>query len=121
MKLKPPLLLVVVLCAYLAYLLWLTVTQFSPVVGGRLAISALLVFFVLRGSRTAGTILAVLCGISGLILVVAAIATFNSNPTESVVFCIVAGLTFTFSSYLLFSKAVRQFQTSPTPLPETSL
>ena len=117
MKPKPPLPLVVISSAYLLYLAWMTATQFSPVVAGRLAISAILIFLVLRGSRAAGNILAVLCAISGVVLVIAAVATISSNPTAAVIFVVMAAFTFAFASYLYFSTAVRAFQTKPTPLP----
>ena len=117
MKFKAPLLLIVVTSTYLLYLLWMTITQFSPVVGGRLAISAVLIFLVLRGSRTAGNILAILCAISAVVLVVAAVATFSTNPTAATIFVVMASLLIAFASYLFFSSAIRHFQTKPAPLP----
>lgn len=110
MKRKPPLLLVIAAVAYLAYLAWMLIVDFSTVVAGRLAISAILFFFVFRGSRVAGNILAILCGLSALVLLVAAIATFSKATLGAVLFTLIAGLLVAFAAYLFFSPAVRTFQ-----------
>lgn len=110
MKSKPPLLLVIVAILYLAYLAWMLVVDFTPVVAGRLVISALLFFFVFRGSRVAGNILAILCALSALVLLVAAVATFSTGALGAVLFTVIAGLLAAFAAYLFFSPAVRVFQ-----------
>jgi len=110
MKIKPPLLLVVAAVVYLAYLAWMLVADFTPVVAGRFAISVLLFFFVFRGSRVAGNILAILCALSALVLLVAAVATFSTATLGAVLFTIIAGLLAAFAAYLFFSPAVRAFQ-----------
>jgi hypothetical protein len=115
MKSRPPVLLIVAAVAYLAYLAWQLVVDFTPVVAGRFALSAVLFFFVFRGSRSAGNILAVLCAISALVLLVAAVATFTSNAVGAVLFTVIAGLLLAFSAYLFFSPAMRTFQGKALP------
>ena len=110
MKNKPPLLLTLAAATYLAYLAFLLATDFKVVVAGRFIFSAVLLFFVLRGSRIAGNILAILCAISALILLVAAVATFKTNAQGAVIFTVVAGLLLAFSAYLLFGPSIRAFQ-----------
>ena len=117
MKSKPPILLVIAAVAYLGYLAWQLLIDFTPVVAGRLALSAILFLFVFRGSRIAGNILAVLCAISALVLLVAAIATFTVNVVGAVLFTVIAGLLLAFSAYLFFSPAVRAFQGKALPVP----
>lgn len=112
---RPPLALIVAAVAYLGYLAALLVLDFTPVVAGRLAVSTVLFFFVLRGSRIAGNILAVLCGLSALVLLVAAVATFSANATGAIMFSIIAGLLALFAAYLFFSPTVRVFQTEALP------
>lgn len=107
MKSRPPLLLAIAVLAYLAYLGWMLVVDFTPVIAGRFALSALLVFFVLRGSRIAGNILAILCALSALVLLVAAVATFTAGPIAAVAFTLIAGLLAAFSIYLFPSHGVR--------------
>lgn len=114
---KPPLALLLVSVAYLGYLAILLVLDFAPVVAGRLVLSAILIFFVLRGSRIAGNIFAVLCGLSALVLLVAAVAIFSTNTKSAVIFVLVAGLLATFAGYLFFNTAVRAFQSKLPPLP----
>mgnify|MGYP003576112129 CR=1 FL=1 len=112
---KPPVALVVAAIAYLGYLVVLLLLDFTPVVAGRLAVSSVLFFFVLRGSRLAGNILAVLCGLSALVLLVAAIATISTNVSSGIVFTVVAGFLLLFAGYMIRSPSVRAFQglTSP--------
>lgn len=107
---KPPIALVISAVAYLGYLGVQLALDFTPVIAGRLAVSVILFFFVLRGSRIAGNILAVLCGLSALVLLVAAIATFSANAMEAIAFTVIAGLLALFAGYLFFSPAVRSFQ-----------
>jgi hypothetical protein len=113
---KPPLALIIAAVAYLGYLAVLLALDFTPIVAGRLAVSAILFFFVLRGSRIAGNILAVLCGLSALVLLVAAVATFSTNAMSSVAFTVIAGLLAAFAGYLFFSPAVRVFQSKALPV-----
>ena len=110
MTIKPPLPLVVAAILYLACLAWMLMVDLSPVVAGRLAISAILFFFVFRGSRVAGNILAILCALSALVLLVAAVATFSTGTLGAVLFTVMAGLLMAFAAYLFFSPAVRAFQ-----------
>ena len=112
---KPALALIVSAVAYLGYLAILLALDFTPVVAGRLAISALLLFFVLRGSRIAGNILAVLCGLGALVLLVAAVATFPANPMGAILFTVIMGLLAVFAGYLFFSKSIRVFQGKALP------
>ena len=112
---KPPLALLVSAAADLGYLAILPALDFTPAVAGCLAISALLLFFVLRGSRIAGNILAVLCGLGALVLLVAAVATFPANPMGAILFTVIAGLLAVFAGYLFFSKSIRVFQGKALP------
>lgn len=114
---KPPVALIASATAYLGYLVVLLVLDFTPVVAGRLAISAILFFFVLRGSRIAGNILAVLCGLGALTLLVAAVATFSANAMGAVMFTLIAALLALFAGYLFFSSEVRAFQGRVLPTP----
>lgn len=107
---RPPLPIVLVAVPYLAYLAWTTATDFSATDAGRLVFSVVLFFFVLRGSRTAGNILAVLCAVSSVLLLVAAVAALSTDPLWATVFCIVAVLLLAFAAYLIFSPIVRVFQ-----------
>jgi hypothetical protein len=107
---KPPVLLAVFAIAYLAFLVWQIAADYKPVLLGRLAVTLVLFFFVFRGSRIAGNILAVLCCISALVLLVAAIATFNANATSAILLTVTAGLLLAFAAYLFFSGSVRKFQ-----------
>ena len=111
MKSRPPLLLTVAVLAYLAYLGFMLSVDFSPTIAVRFALSALLIFFVLRGSRIAGNILAILCALSALVLLVAAVATITSAAAAAIAFTLIAGLLLAFCVYLLRSPAVRAFQT----------
>jgi hypothetical protein len=113
---RPPVLLAVATISYLAYLAWLLISDFTPVVAGRLGLSAVLIFFVLRGSRVAGNILAVLCALSSLVLLVAAVATFSANALGAVVFTLISGLLAAFSAYLFFSPTIRAFQGKALPV-----
>ena len=117
MKRKPPILLIIVAVAYLAYLAWMLSVNFTPIIAGRFAISAILFVFVFRGSRLAGNILGILFGLSALVLLVAAIATFNKSAIGAALFTLIAGLLGAFAAYLFFSPAIRAFQGKP---PEAS-
>jgi len=112
---RPPIALIVAAIAYLGYLVILLALDFTLVVAGRLAISAILFLFVLRGSRVAGNILAVLCGLSALVLLVAAVATFSANTTGAILFTVIAGLLSVFAGYLFLSPTVRAFQGKALP------
>jgi len=112
---RPPLLLALFAIAYLAFVVWQIVADFQPVVLGRLAVTLFLFYFVFRGSRIAGNILAVLCAITALVLLVAAMATFNANALGAVLLTITAGLLLAFTAYLFFSPAVRKFQGKAPP------
>lgn len=113
MKQRPPILLIAVAVAYLGYLLTMLIVDFTPVIAGRFALSALLFLFVLRGSRVAGNIAAFLCALSALVLLVAAVATFSTNAIGAVMFTVIAGLLLLFAAYLFFSPVVRAFQGVP--------
>ena len=107
---NPPLPLILAAVLYLGYEAWsLTVTP-TGVAAGRLALSAVLFFFVLRGSQVAARIMAVLASLSALILLVAAIATFTRNPSGAIVFTVIAGLLILFAVYVWVSPKVRAFQ-----------
>ena len=112
---RPPWVLIIATVGYVGYLVVLLVLDFTPVVAGRLGISLVLFFFVLRGSRIAGNILAVLCGLSALVLLVAAGATFSANAAGAIMFTIIAGLLGLFAGYLFFSPAIRAFQAKALP------
>ena len=107
---RPPLLLALFAIAYLVFIAWQIYAAYQPVLLGRLGVTLLLFFFVFRGSRVAGNILAILCAITALVLLVAAIATFNANTISAVLLSIAAGLLLAFSAYLFFGPAVRAFQ-----------
>jgi hypothetical protein len=107
---NPPLPLIVAAVVYLGYEAWSLAVTPTGVAAGRLAISAVLFFFVLRGSRIAARVLAVLTGLSALILLVAAVATFTSNPSGAIAFTVIAGLLVLFAAYVWVSSKVRAFQ-----------
>ncbi len=113
---KPPLALIIATVLYLGYLAILLILNLSPIVAGRLVFSIVLFFFVLRGNRIAGNILATLCSLSSLILLIAAIATISNNTMGGVLFTIIAGLLALFASYLFFSSEIRAFQTKELPI-----
>jgi len=112
---RPPLLLALFAIAYLAFLVWQIAADYQPVILGRLAITLVLFFFVFRGSRVAGNILAILFSITALVLLVAAIATFNANALSAILPTITSGLLLAFAAYLFFSPAVRRFQGKALP------
>ncbi len=112
---SPPIPLISVPAAYLIHLAAKLVIDFDPTVAGRLALSTILVIFVLKGSRIAGGIMGVLCALSALVLLVAAIATFAVNAQAAVIFTLLAGLIGAFAAYLFFSPSVRAFQARMSP------
>src|SRR4051794_15457483 len=89
MKHKPPVLLVFAVASYVAYLVWMLLVDFKPVVAGRLIASAVLFIFVFRGSRVAGNLLAILCGLSALLLLVTAVATFGASAMGAGLFALI--------------------------------
>jgi hypothetical protein len=107
---NPPLPLILAAVVYLGYETWSLAVTPTGVAAGRLALSAVLFLFVLRGSRVAARIMAVLTSLSALILLVAAIATFTRNPTGAIVFTIIAGLLALFAVYVCVNPKVRAFQ-----------
>lgn len=109
-KKRPPVLLTVVTVVYPVYLSTQLAVDFTPVLAGRLVLVALLCFFVLRGSRIAGYIAAVLCTLIALTLMVAAVATVLANALAAMMFIVLAVLLLAFSGYLVFSPAVRSYQ-----------
>ncbi|WP_454846095.1 hypothetical protein [Pseudomonas farris] len=112
MKKRPPLLIVAVAGAYFLYLAWRLVTDFMPVTAGRFVISIVLFFFVFRGSRAAGNILAFLSALTALLLLVAAVSSFSANVKGAVVFTAFAGLLLAFAAYVFLSPKVLAFQRS---------
>lgn len=110
MKIRAPLPLVLVAVAYLSYLAWQLIVDFTPTVAGRAALTGVLFFFVFRGSRVAGNLLAIFCALSALMLLMAAVPAFTTNTKGAVVFTLIAGLLLAFASYVFFSPAVRAFQ-----------
>lgn len=110
MKNRAPLPLILVAVAYLSYLAWQLIVDFTPTVAGRAALSGVLFFFVLRGSRIAGNLLAFFCALSALMLLMAAVSSFTTNTKGAVMFTLIAGLLLAFVSYVFFSPAVRAFQ-----------
>lgn len=117
---KPPLPLSLYLISYLAFLAWQLYAAYRPILLGRLVVTLVLFFFVARGSRVAGNILAILFFMGALMLLVNAIAIFNVNAINALWATIAAGLFLMFSAYLFFSPAVRAFQRKEisTPVPE---
>lgn len=113
---RPPFLLALFAFAYLAFITWQICAAFEPVLLGRLAVTLVLFFFVFRGSRVAGNILAILCAITALLLLVAAITTFNANTISASLLTIIAALLLAFSAYLFFSSSVRKFQGKALPI-----
>lgn len=116
MKNRPPLLIVAAAGVYLLYLVWQMVTDFMPVTGGRFLISVVLFFFVFRGSRVAGNILAFLSAASAAVLLVAAVAIFKDDAENAIGFTVFASLLLAFAAYVFFSPKVRVFQSSATAL-----
>ncbi|MEZ5703708.1 MAG: hypothetical protein R3E42_19715 [Burkholderiaceae bacterium] len=81
------------------------------VVGGVwLALAAVLFFFVLRGSKAAARIMAVLCGLSSLLLLLTAMATIQTQPRGAAGFTVMAVLLILFVAYLWGSDAMKRFQ-----------
>jgi len=114
---NPPLPLILAAVLYLGYEAWsLSVTP-TAVAAGRLALSALLFFFVLRGSRIAARIMSILTGLSALILLVAAVATFRVNAAGASAFTVMAGLLALFAVYVWTSPKIRDFQDRASGLP----
>ena len=112
---RPPFLLVIYTIAYLAFPLWEIAADYEPATLGRLVIDLVLLFFVFRGSRFAGNILAVFCAITTLVLLIVAIAIFNADTPDAVLLAINSGLILAFATYLFFSPAVRKFQGKALP------
>ncbi|MCK7592331.1 hypothetical protein [Pseudomarimonas salicorniae] len=108
---QPPTPLVLAGVSYLGYLCWSLIATRSVVVGGvHLVLSAVLFFFVMRGSRMAARILAALCGLSALVLFVAAVATFQAQPRAAGTLTVMSGLLALFVAYLCRSDAMKRFQ-----------
>lgn len=116
MKNRPPLPIVVVAVAYFIYLVWQMVTDFIPVTAGRFVISAILFFFVFRGSRVAGNILAFLCAVSAVMLLVAAVASIKGNVNSAIVITVFACSLLAFAAYVFVNPTVRAFQRSASVL-----
>ena len=110
MKIKPPFPVIGVTVAYLASELWELATEPSFTVAIRLSLSVLLFYFVLRGSRVAGNILAVLCLLSVPICIYAAVAFWRYLPKEASLFALASVFLLAFAAYMFFSPAVRRFQ-----------
>ena len=110
MKVRPPLLLAVPLIISLAYEVWWLVTQPSGVIAGHFALNALLTFFVLRGSRAAGIIWAILSFLSGLLFVFVAVKVAPAGPNNPLWYWALAVLLFANAAYVVFSPSVRAFQ-----------
>ena len=108
---NPPLTLVLTTVIYLGFLTWSMVVSPSVVVGGVwLALAAMLFFFVLRGSKVAARIMAVLSGLSSLLLLLTAVATFQTQPRGAAAFTVMAILLILFVAYLWRSDAMKRFQ-----------
>ena len=110
MKNRPPLPIVAVALAYFLYLIWQMVTDFMPVTAGRFAVSAVLFFFVFKGSRIAGNILACLCVVSAALFLVGAVASLKENVKGAIVLTVFAAPLLAFAAYVFFSPRVREFQ-----------
>ncbi len=109
MENKPPILLVGFAAAYLAYELWVLIPDFTLAAAVRLVLTVVLFFFVFRGSRIAGNILAIITAITALMPLVAAVAIFGTNLQASAVLTVFAGLLLALAAYF-FSPDVRAFQ-----------
>ncbi|AVD82662.1 hypothetical protein C4Q28_11120 [Pseudomonas sp. SWI6] len=116
MKNRPPLLIVAAAGVYLLYLIWQMITDFMPVTAGRFLIAVVLFFFVFRGSRVAGNILAFLSAASGAVLLVAGAASAKENATNAIALTVFVAPLLVFAAYLVFSPKVRAFQRSATAL-----
>ncbi|WP_428556063.1 hypothetical protein [Pseudomonas edaphica] len=110
MKNRPPLPIIAVAVAYLLYLIWQLVTDFVPVIAGRFGVSVILFYFIFRGSRVAGYILALLCVVSAMPLLVGAIASINGNLKGAITLTVFASPLLALAAYVLFSPKVRAFQ-----------
>ena len=110
MKGKPPVPIVVVAILYMVYLVWSLIADFRVPVAGRLVLSGILFFFVLRGSRIAGNLLAVLCAISAAMAIVFAIAVVGRNLYGAILACGFAVPLLAFAWYLFSNPDVRRFQ-----------
>ena len=110
MKTRPPLLLAVPLVITLAFELWWLVTQPSVVTAGHSALYALLAFFVLRGSRTAGIIWALLSFLGGLLFVFVAVQVAPAGPNNPLWYWALAVLLLANAAYVVFNPSVRAFQ-----------
>ena len=116
MKNRPPLLIVAAAGVYLLYLVWQMATDFLPVTAGRFLISVVLFFFVFRGSRVAGNILAFLSAASAALLLVAALASFKEDVKDAITLTVFAAPLLAFAAYVFFSPKVRAFQRGATAL-----
>ncbi|MFT3761255.1 MAG: hypothetical protein QM761_01315 [Pseudoxanthomonas sp.] len=98
---------------YLAYLIWQLATGAPAAVWIRFFLAAILVFFLLRGSRVAGVIWLV-CNLLGALVAVAAMFRHaQSNTSAAMAFAVIAAGLVAHCGYLFFSPSVRRFQ-SPT-------
>jgi hypothetical protein len=111
---KPPVTLIVAAVLYFGYLAVTLALDFSGGVLGRLLVAAALFYFVFRGSRVAGNILAFLSAISAIVLLVAAVATFTANPYGAAILVAIVFPLGLFSWFLAFSRSMRAFQAPST-------
>jgi len=111
---KPPVTLVVATVLYFGYLAITLAIDLSGVVLGRFVVAAVLFYFVFRGSRVAGNILAFLSAVSAVVLLVATVAALTFNPYSAVILIAMAFPLGLFAWFLAFSQSMREFQAPAT-------
>ena len=116
MKSRPPLLLAIPLIITLAFEAWWLVTQPSAVIAGQFALYAVVAIFVLRGSRRAGIIWAILSFLGGLLFVFVAVRVAPGGPNNPLWYWALAVLLFANAAYVVFSRSVRAFQRGSVPI-----
>lgn len=109
---RPPLPLIITAVAYLGFEVWTLYTEHTVTVATRLALSLILFYFVLRGSRAAGLVLAVLCIATALVCVWG----ITVAPQLLGLFAVSGILALCLAAYLFFSPTVRAFQQREPPV-----
>ena len=106
---RAPLPLSITAIAYVAFEAWTLFSEPSATVAVRFVLTLVLFYFVLRGSRAAGFVLAA-CSAGAALVSAYAVAKF---PMPYSIWFGVAGLVCAaLTTYVLFSPAVRKFQSS---------
>jgi hypothetical protein len=114
---KAPLSLWLIAITYIALEVWTFSQGPSLAVATRTAISLVLFYFLLRGSRAAGYILA-LCMAGAALICFYAVVVFSAPA--SIIFGVAGVVLSGLASYVIFSPTVRAFQASAVAQPPSS-